>query len=168
MPWWINALYDTCSLTTLDKMLLDHVEMAVHFQGVLAIEASFGADQLRRDTAVRMQPRVTSMEVPATPVLARILAAARLSQALAQVDKLVFVTAVHHGLTVNKRLSQSVARQGLRVGNIALVLKTLVGRQLLSETACNTLLADLVKRHDFILPVTRPQTWATLRQYTFP
>lgn len=172
MPWWINALYDTCSLITLDKMLLAHPEMAVHFQGVLAIEASLGADQLRRDTAVRMQPRVTSMEVPATPVLARILAAARLSQALAQIDKLVFVTAVHHELTVitgDKRLAQSVARQGLRVGNIALVLKTLVeGRQLLSEIACNTLLADLVKRHDFILPVTRPQTWATLRQYTFP
>jgi hypothetical protein len=171
MPWWTNALYDTCSLITLDKMLLDHPEIAVHFQGVLAIEASFRVDQLRSDTARRMQPRVTYMEMPATPVLARVLAAARLPQSLAQVDKLVFVTAVQHGLTVitgDKRLAQSVARRGLRVGNIALVLKTLVGRQMLSEAACNTLLADLAQRHDFILPVTRPQTWATLRQYTFP
>lgn len=152
-------------------MLLDHPETAVHFPAVLAIEASFGADQLRQDTVVRMQPRVTSMAVPPAPVLARILAAARLSQALAQVDKLVFVTAVHHGLTVitgDKRLAQAVARQGLRVGNMALVLKTLVGTQLLSEAACNTLLADLVQRRDFLLPAARPQTWTTLRQYTFP
>src|SRR5262245_38585312 len=114
MLWWTNALYDTCSLITLDKMLLDHPEIVVHFHGVLAIEASFQADQLRSDTAGRMQPRVTYMELPATPVLARLLAAARLPQSLAQVDKLVFVTAVHHGLTVitgDKRLAQSVARR---------------------------------------------------------
>jgi hypothetical protein len=51
MPWWNNALYDTCSLITLDKMLLDYPEMEQHFQGILTLEASFWTDQLRRDTA---------------------------------------------------------------------------------------------------------------------
>jgi len=47
MPWWDNALYDTCSLITLDKLLLDHPELAHHFRHVVALEASFSADQLR-------------------------------------------------------------------------------------------------------------------------
>ncbi len=41
MSWWSNALYDTCSLITLDKMFLDHPEMEDHFQGIMALEASF-------------------------------------------------------------------------------------------------------------------------------
>jgi len=171
MPWWNNALYDTCSLITLDKMLLDYPEMEQHFQGILALEASFWADQLRRDTAARIRPRVTYLEGPAASDLARILTATRLSKALAQVDKLVCATAVHHRLTVvtgDKRLAQAVARAGLYVGNVALVLKTLVRSRALSEVGCNALLAGLVKRREYILPPNYPQTWATLRHYTFP
>ena len=41
MPWWDNALYDTCSLITLDKLLLDRPERAYHFRHVLAIELAF-------------------------------------------------------------------------------------------------------------------------------
>ncbi|MGQ4808527.1 hypothetical protein NKDENANG_01910 [Candidatus Entotheonellaceae bacterium PAL068K] len=69
MSWWINALYDTCSLITLDKMFLDHPEMEDHFQGMMALEASFRVDQLRQDTAARMQPRVTGLDIPAAPDL---------------------------------------------------------------------------------------------------
>jgi hypothetical protein len=64
MPWWDNSLYDTCSLITVDKLLLDHPELAHHFPHVLAIEASFSADQLRETTAQRMRQRVTLSALP--------------------------------------------------------------------------------------------------------
>ena len=86
MSWWSNALYDTCSLITLDKMLLDRPEMEDHFQGIMALEASFRADQLRQDTASRMQPRVTRLDIPPAPDLSKILSAADLPKALAQVE----------------------------------------------------------------------------------
>ncbi len=171
MSWWSNALYDTCSLITLDKMFLDHPEMEGYFQGIMALEASFRADQLRQDTASRMQPRVTHLDIPAAPDLSKILSAADLPKALAQVDKLVFAAAVHGRLTVvtgDTRLARAITQEGLHVGNIALVLKALVTRQVLSERTCNSILADLAQRRDFILPLNHPQTWTTLRRYTFP
>jgi hypothetical protein len=135
MPWWTNALYDTCSLITLDKILLDHPEIEAHVQPILSIEPCFQADQLRQE------------------------------------DTFIYATAVHYQYTVitgDKRLAQALVRECLRVGNVALMLKTLVSNQVVSETACNAILADLVTRHDFILPPNRLQTWATLRRYTFP
>ena len=170
MPWWNKALYDTCSLITLDKILLAHPELEHHFQGILTLATSCWAEQLRRDTAARLQPRVTCLEGPAAPDLARILATTCLPKALAQVDTLVFATAVHYGLTVvtgDQRLAQAVSRGGLPVGNVALILQTLVIRRVLSEAKCNALLAALVQRREYLLPPDLPQTWATLRHYTF-
>lgn len=171
MSWWSDAIYDTCSLITLDKILLDHPEMEYHFQGIRAIEASFWADQLRRDVAARMWPRATRLDAPATPKLTDILTQARLPKSLTQTDKLLFATAIHHGLTAitgDKDLAKAVIRKGLRAGNLALVLKTLVTNRKLSEAECNAILADLAKRHDYILPQRHPQTWETLQHYTFP
>jgi hypothetical protein len=51
---------------------------------------------------------------------------------------------------------------------MAMILKTLVTVHGLAITECDAILADLVKRHDFILPADAPQTWATLQSYTFP
>jgi hypothetical protein len=51
---------------------------------------------------------------------------------------------------------------------MALILKTLVMTYGLAITACEAILADLVKRHDFLLPANAPQTWATLQSYAFP
>jgi hypothetical protein len=83
MPWWTNALYDTCSLITLDKILLDHAEMGAHFQPLLSIEPCFRADQLRQEITARMQPRVTYLDMPSVSELTRILTTAKLSKALA-------------------------------------------------------------------------------------
>jgi hypothetical protein len=171
MPWWDNALYDTCALITLDKLLLDHPELAHYFRHVIALEASFSADQLRETTAQRMRQRVTLSAMPRAPDVARILATAGLPRALADVDRLVFVTAVHQGMAVvtgDIRLAQALTRQGQHVGNMALILKDLVTAYGLATTACDAILADLVTRHDFILPADAPQTWATLQRYTFP
>lgn len=170
MPWWNDALYDTCSLITLDKIFMDHPEMETDFRGILAIEVSFRSDQLRKATADRMQPRVICLDAPALPDLTGILAAAHLPRGLAQVDKLIFATAVHHGVTVvtgDKRLAQAVAQKGLYVGNIALALKTLVVSRVLSTAECNAILDDLVKRGDYLLPQNHPQTWATLQRYSY-
>jgi hypothetical protein len=171
MPWWDNALYDTCSLITLDKLLLDHPELAHYFRHVVALEASFSADQLREPTAQRMRQRVAFAAMPRASDIARILATAGLPRALADVDKLVYATAVHQGMTVvtgDRRLARALIRHGQHVGNMALILKTLVTTQGLAITACEAILADLVKRHDFILSADAPQTWATLQSYAFP
>lgn len=145
--------------------------MEDHFQGVLTIEASLWADQLRKDTAARMQPRVTYLDIPAVPKLTEILAGARLPRSLTQVDKLIYAAAVHHKLTVvtgDKDLAKAIARKGLYAGNTALVLKALVINGELIEAECNAILADLARRHDYILPQKHPQTWATLQHYAFP
>lgn len=171
MPWWDNALYDTCSLITLDKLLLDHAELAHYFRHVVALEASFSADQLRETTAQRMRQRVTLSAMPRASDVARILATAGLPRALADVDRLVYATAVHQRMTVvtgDIRLARALTRHGQYVGNMALILKTLVTTHGLAITACDAILADLVKRHDFLLPADAPQTWATLQSYAFP
>jgi hypothetical protein len=89
MPWWDNALYDTCSLMTLDKLLLDHPELAHSFRHGVALEASFLAEQLRETTAQRLRQRVTPSAMPRTSDIARILATAGLPRTLADVDRLV-------------------------------------------------------------------------------
>lgn len=40
MPWWNKALYDTCSLITLDKILLAHPELEHLVQDILTLAAS--------------------------------------------------------------------------------------------------------------------------------
>src|SRR5882672_18886 len=153
--------YDTCALITLDKLLLDHPELAHHFRHAIALEGSFSADQLREATAQGL----TLSAMPRAPDVARILATAGLPRTLADVDRLVFVTAVYQGMTVvtgDIRLAHALTRQGQHVGNMALILKDLVTPHGLATTACDAILADLVTRHDFILPADAPQTWATL------
>jgi hypothetical protein len=71
-------------------------------------------------------------------------------------------------VTGDIRLARALTRHGQYVGNMALILKTLVTTHGLAITACEAILADLVKRHDFILPADAPQTWATLQSYAFP
>ena len=146
-------------------------ELAHHFRRVLAIEASFSADQLRETTAQRMRQRVTLSAMPRASDVAKILATAGLPRALADVDRLIFTTAVHHGMTVvtgDIKLARALARQGQHVGNMALILKTLVTTHILAIAECDAILADLVRQHDFILPLNSPQTWTTLQSYRFP
>jgi hypothetical protein len=64
MSWWTKALYDTCSLITLDKLLLDQPGMEAHFHEAQALDESFTADQMRPDTAERMRARTTILALP--------------------------------------------------------------------------------------------------------
>jgi hypothetical protein len=171
MSWWKAALFDTCSLITLDKLLLVRPGLARQFpSSILALAESFTKDQMREETVQRMYRRVTVQELPPAAELAALLSAARLPRALADVDRLVYATAVHAqvaAVTADKRLARAVQGQGLTVGNMAVILKELVAAGRLTEAGCARVLAGLAAQHDFILPVSNP-TWDDLKDYVFP
>ena len=110
MSWWTKALYDTCSLITLDKLLLDRPGLSSQFpKGILALEESLSEGQMEKETALRIQGRVTLSPLP--DELRAILASAQLSKVLSNIDGLVFATAVKASLavvTADKRLAKSV------------------------------------------------------------
>ncbi len=168
MTWWNTALYDTCSLITLDKLLLERPGLVRHFPtSILALEESFTEDQLRAETIGRIRPRVTVCALPPLQDLAGILSATRLSKALAVVDTLVYATAIHgrHAVvTADKQLTRALRSAGIRVGNMALILHDLVLAKSLSEQVCENLLLRLVARNDFLLGTPTP-TWAALSDY---
>ena len=171
MSWWKTALYDTCSLITLDKVLLDRPILLRQFpSSILALDESFTMDQMRVETADRMRARVTLQELPSTAELAGLLSAAQLSRALSAVDTLVYATAIHAQLpvvTADKRLARAIDGQGLHVGNMAVILKELVSTNRLTERACEKVLVGLAARKDLILGLPNP-TWDVLKDYRFP
>lgn len=171
MIWWRKALYDTCSLITLDKLLLERAALVRHFpKSILALEESFCGDQLRKATARRMKGRVTIHELPTTTELTRILSSARLPKGLAEVDTLVYATAVHYGLSVvtaDRQLGRVIRDMGLQVTNMALILRDLVRSKKLAASGCERLLRGLAERNDLVLGTPSP-TWAELQKHTFP
>jgi rRNA-processing protein FCF1 len=171
MSWWKTALYDTCSLITLDKVLLDRPRLSRQFPStILALDESFTTDQMREETAGRIRGRVTAQGLPPSKDLAVLLSAAQLSRALSEVDKLVYATAVHIQIavvTADKRLARAIKGQGLQVGNMAIILKELVAANRLTEKACEKVLVALASHKDFILGLPNP-TWDDLKDYVFP
>ena len=171
MNWWTTALYDTCSLITLDKLLLERPAFARFFpKRVLALEQSLSADQLRKETVERMLDRVTLQELPAPSVLKAILSSAALPNALAKVDTLIYATAVDSGLSVvtgDRQLGRAVQNAGLQVGNMAMILRELVHTKKLAASGCERLLKALAARNDLLLGTTSP-TWQDLEAHTFP
>ena len=171
MSWWTIALYDTCSLITLDKLLQERRTLARYFpKKIFALEESFSIEQMREDTADRLKDRVEIGQLPPAKELAVLLSPSGLSKALSDVDKLVFATAVHLRIGVvtgDKRLAKAVQQQGLHVGNMALILKELVETKKLTSTTITKLLQSLADRKDFLLGIPNP-TWDDLKDYTFP
>jgi hypothetical protein len=171
VSWWNNALYDTCSLITVDKILLDYSELEKHFHDLLAIELTFSSDQMRQDTIDRMRPRVKLIELPSVKELVAIFDAWSLSKTLAETDTLVFAAAIHHKyrvVTADKNLAKVLCRANLTVGNCAMILQHMVRSKVLTASKCNAILDSLVKKQDFILPPNLPQDWSTLDKYKFP
>lgn len=171
MSWWKAALYDTCSLITLDKLLQDRPSLSRRFpKKLLALEVSLSADQMYTDTAERMKEFVELCPLPTPTELANLLSSAGLSKALADVDKLIFATAVHSELAVvtgDKRLAKAVQKRGLEVGNMALILQELVETKKLKSSAVEKMLKGLADRKDYLLGIPKP-TWDDLKDYTFP
>jgi hypothetical protein len=171
VSWWDNALYDTCSLITLDKLLLDHPQLATSFPSVLTVEHCISKDNMRAATATRMRSRVSLQDLPPLADVARILNTAQLSKRISEVDKLIYVTGIHFKITVvtgDVLLAKILVAERIQTGNMALVLKDMVRNGMMSPQACTNVLADLARRNDYLLSPKVPQTWASLRHHTFP
>ena len=171
MSWWKHALFDTCSIITLDKLLLERAGVVRHFPStILALEETFTEDQLRAETKRRMRPRISEQPLPSRGEVAAVLSQANLSRSLAEVDTLIYATAVHKELAVitgDRQLGRAVRDAGLRVANMALVLRDLVRKGELERNECERLLLRLADRKDLILGTPTP-TWGDLTRHRFP
>ena len=171
MTWWKSALYDTCSLITLDKLLLERPTIERHFpRRILALEKSFSADQMRVATVKRMKKKVTIQELPSPTDLATVYSSVSLSVALAEVDKLVCATAIHFGLSVvtgDRRLGRTLRDQGLQVTDMVSILRELAETGKITQKGCVRLLKGLAKRHDLLLGKESP-TWEDIESHKFP
>lgn len=171
MSLWKTALYDTCSLITLDKLLLDRPSLSRHFpKKLFALEVSLSADQMYAETAERISAVVDLHPLPTAGEISSLFSRANLSRSLSDVDKLIFATVVHFQIGVvtgDKRLAKAVKRQKLPVGNMALILQELVVTNKLKSKAVEKMLQGLVDRKDYLLGIPNP-TWKDLKAYTFP
>jgi hypothetical protein len=171
MSWWTTAIYDTCSLITLDKLLQERRSLSRCFpKKLLALDVSLTADQMYADTATRMRELVEICPLPPPVDLKVLLTSADLSKSLSEVDKLLFATAVHTRravVTGDRRLALALRRQDLVVGNMALILKDLVQMTKLTSPVVEVLLQRLAEQRDFVLGTPTP-TWNDLRDYEFP
>ena len=149
----------TCSLITLDKLLQDRPSLSRWFpKKVLALEVSFTAEQMREDTAERMNERTEFYSLPSPAALVNLLSSAGLSTALSDVDKLVYATAVQSALSVvtgDKRLAKAIQQQGLEVGNMALILQELVKTKKLKSTDVEKMLQALADRKEYLLGIPK-------------
>lgn len=171
MSWWKTALYDTCSLITLDKLLQERASLSSLFPNtILGLEESFSAEQMWQDIAARIKPHVVICSLPPPTELARLLSSPSLSKALSEVDKLVFATAVHFGygvVTGDKPLAKALQKRRVAVGNMALILQELVKTRKLKSSVAEGLLQGLAGRKDYVLGIPNP-TWDDLKNYVFP
>jgi len=171
MSWWKTAIYDTCSLITLDKLLLERAALKRHFSiTIMALEESFTANHLKEESAERMRTRVTLRELPPPAELASLINSAKLPRAFAQIDRLIYATAVHGRfsvVTANTGLARAVRAKKIRVGNMAAILRELVLTKKLTEAGCERLLIGLASRKDYLLRSSTPR-WTDLRDYSFP
>jgi hypothetical protein len=171
MSWWKSAIYDTCSLITLDKLIQQRQSLLSYFpKKLLALEVSLSAEQMYTETAERMREIVEICEPPPLVELATLLSSAQLPKSLSEVDKLVFATAVHTAIPVvtgDLRLAKEIRKRTLQVGNMALILKELVQTKKLRSAVVESLLQGLADRKDYLLGIPNP-TWSDLKDYTFP
>jgi hypothetical protein len=170
--WWDSAIWDTCSLITLDLILQCDEGLGPLFGTPLYVEPSLSKDNLRPETAARIQRFVGSpVAMPDLVTLHQILHQAQLSRAISDVDQAVFAAAVHHGFAVatgDIPLAKALKRRRHPVGNVLTILQELVRSGRLAEADCNALLQQLEEQEEYLLPPDGPKGWAGLRSYRFP
>jgi hypothetical protein len=150
MSWWNEALYDTCSLVTLDAVLRDHAEVRPYFPAVLAVQASLATGHVRKETAAQIAQFARLCSLPPVKELNRILSVGRLPLALADVDRLIYAVAVyhrHHVITGNENLTVALAKCRLRAGTLARALKELASKGVLSQPRHDQIVAALAARN---------------------
>ncbi|MBM4320227.1 MAG: hypothetical protein FJ125_09755 [Deltaproteobacteria bacterium] len=170
-PWWDDALFDTCSLITVDKVLAIEPVLAAHFSRQRCLEANLSGDQLRPDAAARVRQRATLVELPPLTELARHLGSPHQPSSCSRVDRLVYASSRHYCIpvvTADRQLALALAREGLLAGNITCALRDLVLARYLSETRVVELLRALVAAREHLLPDSASPIWEALRTYSFP
>lgn len=169
--WWDDAIWDNCSLITLDKALLDHPDLqARFFKRMTTIDVVLTDDNMRPETRSRVEPRISKRyELPSAVEIIRLTSG--LSKKLSQVDALIYATACTHRVPIvtgDSRLARVYEGKSLaRVGSFAGILKQLVEETSLTVDECNGILYDLEMRNEHILREL-PQTWDILKDYQFP
>ncbi len=154
MKWWHNTLFDTCSLITLDHILVDHGDFKKYFKGIYAIEECLTEDNLLAETSDRIRGFVEIRELPSPKQLSQILVKAKLSPKLAGIDSLVFACGVHHQLRIitgDKLLAINSRNAKIDFGNLAMVLRDLYVGNAISKKKCNDILESLLQKNDFII-----------------
>lgn len=171
MDWWNQAIFDTCSVITLDKVRQISPQIGKYFpKTIQVIAATFSNDQLHKETAERMRNFVSLLETPANKDLSQIYKKFILSNSLSEVDKLVFATAVHNKVavvTADRQLGRAILARVLKVNDMAGILRELVMDKRLAQSSCEKLLVELANRRDLILGTTTP-SWNDLRKHKFP
>ena len=171
MSWWKTAIYDTCSLITIDKICSEGVQFENLFpSSLLALEASFSDDGMYQTTAERMRSRVKFVELPPLHDFERILNGASLPLSLSEVDRSLFATCLHTNLPVvtgDRQLAKAITQNGLAVGDVPTILKDLVRARKLSQSGVMALIQKLAKKREFILRVPNPNI-EDLRRHSFP
>jgi hypothetical protein len=171
MSWWKTAIYDTCSLITLDKLIQGRPSLTRSLpKKILALEVSFSAEQMLEETSKRMKARTEFFSLPSPTELANLLLTSGLPKTLSDVNKLIYATSVRSEIAVVTRdrgLARAIQQRKLNVGNVGSILRDLVETKKLRSTAAESMLIDLAARKDYLLGIPNP-TWDRLKDYTFP
>ncbi|MCC7493256.1 MAG: hypothetical protein IT204_12955 [Fimbriimonadaceae bacterium] len=159
-------------MITLDLLVQWDAGFREHVGAPRCVAVSLSDDNLRPDTAGRLTTLVGPVvEPPDLLTTVGFLRTADLPRAVAEVDRVVYVTAAHHRLavvTADRKLARAIAARHQRVGNMALILKELVTSRAMAAAACDSALARLAAQQEFLLPPSGPQGWTGLRSYRFP
>jgi hypothetical protein len=136
MSSWNKALYDTCSLVILGKILLNRADVRARFCSVHAVEASLCPARMLPRTAAILRATIRPCSLPPLGELRRILLGASFPLAVAEVDQLTYAAALHHRLnvvTADRNLAGALARKRIKVTSPELVLKDLIQAGALSD-----------------------------------
>jgi hypothetical protein len=119
MTSWKHSLCDTCSLITLDKILLVRASLGRHFpKSLLALRRSLLSDQMHSSTAKRIEKRVAIQPLPSPHEIADVISSEELPQLVTCAESYVLATAIHFRLPVitsSRHLGKCVQRAGLEL-----------------------------------------------------
>lgn len=169
--WWHEAIFDTCSLITLDKMFQDDPELEVFFPRLRSIVEVFSSDNLKAEIRDRMRPRCEIVEGPGVERFLEILTGANAPLGMSDVDRLVYAASIHLKtgiVTGEKPMAKLCIREKVEVGNIATILQDLVTGGEITQSRCSQILLNLTRRGDYFLPSQDTQNWQSLKDYRFP
>lgn len=171
MTWWHTALFDSCSLITLDKMIQVSPGLERHFPpSVTVIKDSLEMDGVYPATISRLSERINRMDSIGGAVLENILAKIQVPLGLSQVDRIILANAIHFKMSVvtaDRKMAITLRRLGTEVSNMALLLKGFVVEKFIDSREVERILQELANRGEILIHGS-DLSWEALSQYEFP